>query len=270
MPTDPLRSLIKAMFVMLVLAAAALFVHFIRATAVEQQRREAAVRRQDAEEMERYEREREKVRRERTLSSAEMTETRTKERAALEAIEAKKKPFDVGQAFEAVRIKAEAGDPDAQALLGYIYLHGMPAVLSVNPKTFGISCSSPHASALIGEDIVPRLSDTRFVGFPRLNQDLSTGLMWYERAAAQGHHDSQASLAAAYAYGPGKEYDGGFDGYKWCLISYQTPWPERFVSRDGHTDASRQLCRDRYERSLSVEYQTMARKAAEAFRPVKE
>lgn len=269
MAPNPLKPLITGMFFMLALTAAVLFAHFLRVTMIEQEERREAARQSMAIETKRRFQEREKTAQEMAQPSAKVAEARAKERAQLEEIQAKKPAIDVGAAFGKLRRKAEAGDAEAQALMGYIHLRGMDAVLRVDPKTFGVSSSTKHATALIGQDIGPLFFNTRFTAIPRMPQDRATGMMWYDRAARQGHLDAQASLASAYAYGP-TPVSKFVDGYQWCLIADQKPWPTDYPSLDGNTTLSRQRCRDMFERKLTDEEKALARKGAEAFRPTKE
>ena len=269
MAPNPFKPLIAGMFVMLAVAAATLFAHFIRLAEIEQRERREAFNRNAAAENERRWKERQKATEEKAQAAAKISAARAQERAALEAAYAKRQPFDVGTAFGKLRRRAETGDPDAQTLMGYIHLHGMDHVLRVDPQTFGTSGSPKHASALIGQDIQPLFFNTRFEAIPRIPEDRATGLMWYDRAARQGHRDAQASLATAYTYGP-TTAAGQTNGYMWSLLANQQAWPEGYQSRDGVTATSRQRCHDILERKLTDDQKAAARKAAAAFRPYKE
>jgi hypothetical protein len=246
MAPNPFKPLIAGMFVMLAVAAATLFAHFIRLAEIEQRERREAFNRNAAAENERRWKERQKATEEKAQAAAKISAARAQERAALEAAYAKRQPFDVGTAFGKLRRRAESGDPDAQTLMGYIHLHGMDHVLRVDPQTFGTSGSPKHASALIGQDIQPLFFNTRF-----------------------GHRDAQASLATAYTYGP-TTAAGQTNGYMWSLLANQQAWPEGYQSRDGVTATSRQRCHDILERKLTDDQKAAARKAAAAFRPYKE
>jgi len=194
-----------------------------------------------------------------------VAEVSPEQQAVLDALQAKKRPMDIGAAFDRLRRKAEAGDPDAQALLGFIFLHGLNKVISVDSRTYGVKASTRHASALLGEDIRPRLADTRFVSIPYVPSDRPQGLYWYERAANQGNRGAQASLAAAHM-----GYATTLQGYKWALIATRDPWPDDYVSPDGHNVASVENFRFFMERENSPSSKAEARRQAEAFQPKKE
>ncbi len=266
MAADPLKPLIKGMFAMVLVVAAVLYVRQMQLELEEQLATQRAANRRIDEERRRRETADEQARLEAVQAASKVAEARARERAALEAVEAKKRPLDVGQAFGELRRKAEAGEADAQALMGYVCLRGMDEVLRVDPRTFGVSCSAPHASALIGQDIGPRLFDTRFVGIPRLAAVRADGLAWYRRAARQGHADAQASLAVAFAYGP----DGGdalTEGFQWCLLAEQAAGETGRPSRDGNNAISLRRCHEAFDRRLSAEQKAAARASVAAFRP---
>lgn len=272
MAQDPLKPLIRGMLAMIVIVAAVFFVHALRQVMLEEQRRIEANDKANKAMQEKWRQEREAAelqarrrREEAAAQSAAVAQARARDRAALDALQAKKRPMDVGAAFGRLRRKAEDGDPDAQALMGYIFLHGMSSVLAVDPSTHGVTASTKHASALIGEDIGPRMFDTRFESIPLIPANRTHGMHWYDRAARQGHRDAQASLASA---------DIGnstpFEGYRWALIATRTPWPNDYVSRDGHTQASILRCRTLLEQGLSADNKAEARRQAAEFKPIKE
>lgn len=257
----------------MILVAAAVFAgHALRQVVLEEQKRAEANEQARKAMQEKWRQEREaadraaKARREQEAADVrKSTEARAKERADLEALQSKKRPMDVGAAFGRLRRKAEGGDPDAQALMGFIFLQGMQKVLAVDSRTYGVTASTKHASALLGEDIRPRLFDTRFVSIPYVPSDRPQGLYWYERAAKQGHRGAQASLAAAHM-----GYATTLQGYTWALIATRTPWPDDYVSLDGHNQASVENFRFFMERENSADSKAEARRRAEAFKPTPE
>lgn len=272
MAQDPLKALIRGMLAMILIVAAVFAVYALRQVVLDEQKRSEANREASKSMREKWRQEREaaelqarRLREEAAGKSKEVAQARARDRAALDALQAKKRPIDVGAAFGKLRRKAEDGDPEAQSLMGFIFLHGMSKVLSVDPLTYGVTASTPHASALIGEDIGPRMFDTRFESIPLIPANRTHGMHWYDRAARQGHRDAQASLAVA---------DIGnttpFEGYRWALIATLTPWPNDYVSRDGHTQASILRCRTLLEQGLSAGNKAAARRQAAEFKPIKE
>ena len=269
MAQDPLRPLIRGMLAMILIGAAVLAVHALRQVVLEEQRRIEANNKANKAMQEKWRQEREaaelQARRRREEAAAQATavaQARARDRAILDALQAKKRPMDVGAAFGRLRRKAEGGDPDAQALMGYIFLHGMSSVLAVDPRTYGCSASSKHASALIGEDIGSRMFDTRFESIPTLPADRNQGLLWYQRAAYQGHRGAQASLAEAHLGQP-----TAFLGYQWALIATKTPWPKDLVTMDGHNQASIEKILAMLEKQTEADLKAKARDQAQAFKP---
>lgn len=273
MAQDPLKPLIQGMLAMILIVAAVFFVHALRQVMLEEQRRIEANDKANKAMQEKWRQEREAAelqarrrREEAAAQSAAVAQARARDRAALDALQAKKRPMDVGAAFGRLRRKAEGGDPDAQALMGYVFLRGMNAVITVDPSTHGVTASTKHASALIGEDIGPRMFDTRFESVPILPANRAQGLQWYERAASQGHRGAQASLAAAHVGHP----PSAFLGYKWALIATKTPWPKDFISMDGDTQASVERARVWLESQTAADIRSKVRAEAEAFKPTPE
>jgi TPR repeat protein len=268
----PLKPLILGMLGMMLVAVAVSMFEGVRQLAVEEQRRGEANKRanramqQNRIQARAADENETPIRREKKPDALpKVIEVSREEQAALDALQAKKRPVDIGAAFDRLRRKAEAGDPEAQALLGFIFLHGLNKVISVDSRTYGVKTSTKHASALLGEDIRPRLADTRFVSIPYVPSDRPQGLYWYERAANQGHRGAQASLAAAHM-----GYATTLQGYKWALIATRVPWPDDYVSLDGHNVASVENFRFFMERENSPSSKDEARRLAEAFQPKKE
>lgn len=272
MAPNPLKPLIQGMMVMLIVALAVLLAYGLRLIVIEEERRTEAALKANQEMQEKWRQQQtaadQKVRRQREEAAAQAKAAeaaRARDRAALDALQAKKRPLDVGAAFGRLRRKAEGGDPDAQALMGFIFLLGMNNVLAVDPRTYGVTASTKHASALIGEDIGPRMFDTRFESIPTLPPNRIQGLQWYERAAYQGHRGAQASLAAAHVGHP-----TAFIGYKWALVASKTPWPKDFVTMDGHSQRSIQQALVSLEKETEADIRAEIRAEAEAFKPALE
>lgn len=272
MANAPLKPLIRGMFLMALVAMVALLGHSAWQAILAERRRVEAIEQADKAMQEKWRLEREaadRAEQARRAQEGNLTRqtaaARTKERAELDALQAKKRPLDVGAAFGRLRRKAEGGDPDAQALMGFIFLHGMNQVLSVDPRTYGVTASTRHASALLGEDIGPRLFDTRFVAIPFVPANRAQGLYWYERAAYQGHRDAQASLAKAHV---GQQT--AYLGYRWALVLAKSPWPKDYVSVDGNTAASVEQSRAQLEKETEADLKAEARSQADAFKPTPE
>ncbi len=91
-------------------------------------------------------------------------------------------------------------------------------------------------------------------------------LVWYRRAAEQGHPDSQASLAMAYADGIGVPRDL-VEAYKWLdLAAENIPAPRRRLNFEGiRADLIKQ--RDALARRMTRAQIAEARRLAEAWNP---
>jgi TPR repeat protein len=274
MAANPLKPLIKGMFVMLAVAAVVLFAYFARLTLIAEQERVSESQKRSKEVNERFRREMEadqraiKLRREQEAARAkEAAERRAKEDASFAAAEAKKRPVDIGVAFGNARRKAEAGDAEAQNLLGVIYHKGMDQVIHLDPGTHGMRISPLVLSALTGEDLSRgAMPSIRFVSIPVLPANSQEAVRWLERAALQGHREAQATLASLLFY----TLQDSVAGYKWSLIADANPTASTDGKLDGHTPASRKLLRERLLLKLTQEQVAEAEKKAKAFEPKKE
>jgi TPR repeat protein len=274
MAPNPLKPLIKGMFVMLAVAAVVLFAYFARLTLIAEQERVAESQKRSKEINEGFRRKAvaeataAKLRREQEAARAKETaERRAKEDATFAAAEAKKRPVDVGVAFGKARRNAEAGDADAQNLLGVIYHKGMDAVIHLNPDTHGMQISPHVLSALTGEDLSRgSMPSIRFVSIPVIPANSQEAVRWLERAALQGHHEAQATLASLLFY----TLQDPVTSYKWSLIADANPTASTDGKLDGHTPASRKLLRERILQKLTPDQKAESEKKAMAFVAKKE
>ncbi len=274
MAANPLKPLIKGMFVMLAVAAVVLFAYFARLVLIAEQERVAESQKRSKEINERFRREMEenqratKLRREQEAARAkEAAERRAKEDASFAAAEAKKRPIDVGVAFGNARRSAETGSADAQNLLGVIYRLGMDQVIHLDPGTHGMQFSPHVLSALTGEDLSRgAMPSIRFVSIPVIPANSQEAGRWLERAALQGHREAQATLASLLYY----TLHDPVAAYKWSLIADADPAASTEGKLDGHTPASRKLLRERLLQKLTQEQVAEAEKKAKSFVPKKE
>lgn len=263
MTDQPLKPLIRGMFVMTLVAAAALFIRSLRQELVEEMRQLEA----DENARQEQRRDEQQAADRRTMEEAARSSPgRRLDRATLEAIQAKKRPLDVGARFGLIRRQAEQGDPNSQHLLGRIYLRGMDDVLQVNPSTYGLSYSLPAAAALTGvANFSKSADDLNFINLPRIPEDTHEAARWYERAARQGHREAQSSLAYLYYYMPDYVL-----GYKWALISDGQPVLPEELKLESHTSDWRKAMREELAEKLTPVQKGAAERLAEGFRPQKE
>ncbi len=172
-----------------------------------------------------------------------------------------RRKIDVGALYDTLRKNAEAGDPDAQFLMGVIMTKGMKGVVSGET---GAMVFTVYFPALIGEPM-PQLHEVNVTNVPVVPADPPAGRRWYERAARQGQTEAQVWLAYDLSQkGPQLE------GLTWILIA------DRIRSAGGraptwdYTDAMRDNLRESFQRYLSDKDESEARRRADAFRPVPE
>ena len=178
-----------------------------------------------------------------------------KERARLA-----RRKIDVGALYDTLRKNAEAGDPDAQFLMGVILTKGMEDLVSGDA---GAMMFSVHFPALIGEPM-PDLQTVNIVNIPAVPADPPASVRWYERAARQGHAEAQVRLADDLA-DKGRHQEG----LTWILIADRNrATGTKPTMLDYHTyTAWRNNLREMFERKLSDKDEAEARRRADAFRP---
>jgi TPR repeat protein len=272
MAANPLKPLIKGMFVMIAVAAVVLFAYFARLALIAEQERIAEAQKRSKEINDGFRRKAvaeataAKLRREQEATRAkDAAERRAKEDASFAAAEAKKRPVDVGVAFGNARRSAEAGDADAQNLIGVIYHKGMDAIIHLDPGTHGMQFSPQVLSALTGEDLSRgSMPSLRFVSIPVIPANSQEAVRWLERAALQGHREAQSTLASLLFY----TLQDPVSSYKWSLIAdADAPTDGKLT---GHTPASRRLLRERLLQKLTQDQKAESEKKAKAFQPKKE
>jgi TPR repeat protein len=274
MASNPLKPLIKGMFVMLAVAAVVLLATVARLALIAEQERVAESQKRSKEINEGFRRKMEadqqasKLRREQEAARAkDAAERRAKVDASFAAAEAKKRPVDVGVAFGNTRRKAEAGDADAQHLLGVIYHKGMDTVIHLDQGTHGMQLTPQVLSALTGEDLSRgAMPSIRFVSIPVIPANPQEAVRWLERAALQGHREAQATLASLLFY----TLQDSVAGYKWSLIADAGPDASMEGKLTGHTPASRKLLHERLLQKLTPDQKAESEKKAKAFVAKKE
>ncbi|MFM9146924.1 MAG: hypothetical protein ACKORI_02190 [Verrucomicrobiota bacterium] len=172
-----------------------------------------------------------------------------------------RRKIDVGALYEALRKNAEAGDPDAQFLMGVIMTKGMKGVVSGET---GAMVFTVYFPALIGEPM-PQLHEVNITNVPMVPADPPAGRRWYERAARQGQTEAQVWLAYDLS-----QKGLHLEGLTWILIA------DRIRSAGGraptwdYTDAMRDNLRESFQRQLSDKDEAEARRRADAFKPAPE
>jgi TPR repeat protein len=110
---------------------------------------------------------------------------------------------------------AEVGVPDAQYLLGVMYLN-----LMVEPPEQSSALLMIEAAAESGYLPAQTELARMYRAGDGVEQDFTKMMSWYERAAEQGDVGAQLFVADGYGYGYGVEPDL-VEAYKWYEIAIQ-------------------------------------------------
>lgn len=271
MAANPFKPLIVGTFIMLAVTTGVIFVDLVLDAKAEQERRRAENQKRYAEESARRQREfeqreaearqrREKQAEERRLA-AEASAKAEKERreAAAKAEQAKRRPIDVTAAFTKKLHQAQAGDPNAQHLIGYIYYLGMDRIVETSGNGLAIYRRTV-VTMLIGED--PEFRP--LVSAPTFKRNDEVAAKWFERAALQGHRGAQTYLGITNA-GRGK-YDLA---YLWMLIADGPALPDE-INLPLPPVAARNSMKDNFRKKLTPEQVAEAEKKAKEFKAKKE
>ncbi len=274
MAANPFKPLIVGTFIMLAVTTGVIIVDLVLDAKAEQERRHAENQKRYAEESARRQREfeqreaearqrREKQAEERRLA-AEASAKAEKERreaaeAAAKAEQAKRRPIDVTAAFTKKLHQAQAGDPNAQHLIGYIYYLGMDRIVETSGNGLAIYRRTV-VTMLIGEDPEIRL----LVSAPTFKRNDEVAAKWFERAALQGHRGAQTYLGITNA-GRGK-YDLA---YLWMLIADGPALPDE-INLPLPPVAARNSMKDNFRKKLTPEQVAEAEKKAKEFKAKKE
>lgn len=275
MAPNPLKPLMKGLFVMLALAGAILLVHLARVSLLEQEQRRVETQKRYNEENERRNREAEKLQAEaRQRREREAEERRAQAAAAAAAparaatnapanpADAKRRIVDLRAAFDKTVHRAASGDPHAQYLLGYLYLVGMDKIVQVRDAKLFIY-NRLVVTTLTGEDP----SDIRLVSVPAFSSDRKVAEKWLERASLQGHRGAQIMLATSLL----TDIKGDdAPAYRWLLTSEGPPLIPDEVRFFNPPPASRASMKENVRRRLSPEQVAEAEKMAKEFQPKKE
>ncbi len=274
MAANPFKPLIVGTFIMLAVTTGVIIVDLVLDAKDEQERRHAETQKRYAEESARRQREfeqreaearqrREKQAEERRLA-AEASAKAEKERreaaeAAAKAEQVKRRPIDVTAAFTKKLHQAQAGDPNAQHLIGYIYYLGMDRIVETSGNGLAIYRRTV-VTMLIGEDPEIRL----LVSAPTFKRNDEVAAKWFERAALQGHRGAQTYLGITNA-GRGK-YDLA---YLWMLIADGPALPDE-INLPLPPVAARNSMKDNFRKKLTPEQVAEAEKKAKEFKAKKE
>ncbi len=113
-----------------------------------------------------------------------------------------------------MRPKAEAGDAEAQYVLGLIYEGGIG--VEASPKDaytwYEKAMNQGHAAATTA------IGDLFFDGAPGVDPDPSMAAFWYLKAAEMGDGMAQAKMGYAYAIGLAVQQDTAL-AYYWLMRS---------------------------------------------------
>ena len=134
------------------------------------------------------------------------------------------------------RLDAESGDPEAQSVLGYMYLTGEGSVL----QDYSMALSWFSKAAEQGNWFAQfKLGEMYYYGVG-VNQNYAEALKWYRKSAAQGIMKAEFSVANMYRNG-----EGGEPNYKLALKWYQ-------VSAEKGFSNSQYRLADMYHEGLGV------------------
>jgi len=274
MAPNPLKPLIVGTFLMLAAIGGVLFANLLRTAAIEQERRHAETQKRYAEESARRQREfeqretearqrREKEAEQRRLAAEAATKAEKERREAAEATakaeKAMREPIDLAAAFGRKLHQAQAGDPSAQFLIGYVYNLGMDRIVGVRDNRLTIY-NRTVITKLTGEELAIK----PLVSVPTFARNDEVAAKWFERAAQQGHQGAQAYLGMAKA-GRG-QYEQAF---LWMLISVG-PSPHNEVDLLAPPIGVRNSMKDNYRSRLTPEQVAEAEKKAKEFKAKKE
>ena len=274
MAANPFKPLIVGTFIMLAVTTGVIFVDLVLDAKAEQERRHAENQKRYAEESARRQREfeqreaearqrREKATEERRLA-AEAAAKAEKERreaaeAAAKAEQLKRQPIDLTAAFTKKVNQAQAGDPNAQYLVGFIYYLGMDRIVGMRDNRLTVY-NRTVVTMLIGEELAIK----PLVSLPTFKRNDEVAAKWFERAALQGHRGAQTHLGISNA-GRGK-YD---QAYLWMLISDGPALPGEINLPQAPAEV-RNSMKENFRKRLTPEQVADAEKKAKEFKAKKE
>lgn len=266
MASNPLKPLIKGMFAMLFLAAAVMFIHFVRDAIDAEQRRAAASRQRIAESKRQTQAEHDRIqaeiaRNKQALQARREQEAAAARKAAAAAAE-EKLTFDVSAGFQKMLHRAAAGDPHAQYLVGYVYFVGMDRIVLVRDSK--VVAQNPIVLTALNGGM---LGSRQIVSPPTFKRDQKVASTWLERAAVQGHRGAQVLLAMTHLN------NGQGDrklAYQWLLACEGPPILPNELRLSNPPPAVIASMKENVRKSLTPEQVADAEKQAKAFQPKKE
>ncbi len=285
MAANPLKPLIKGVFFMGLIAVATLAGLWVLG---EKREHDAQFARRLAENQQRIQEQAARYKAENETRRKQIEEADHRAFVAREAAEAKRKAelatrrkIDVSQRVEALRLKAEDGDPESQYLYGWLKRFGTGGLGDFNPDGTARQLRPMVAYPVLGENLTGKLQEVLFVGLPEITRDETAALSWFERAALQGHDESQYEMARYHSFaGPALDV---VEAYKWYLLGHTS-----YLDSTGLPHSTRRLGEDgriRHEslpsdarpyvppgliNQLTPEQKAEAQKRAKAFVPRKE
>ena len=284
-PANPLKPLIVGMAVMGTLALVTLAGNWILAESREADERAA---RRIAEQQRKFQEQEARYKAENEARRKEIQEADHRAFVAREAAEAKRKAelaarrkINVSERVEALRLKAEDGDPESQYLYGCLKRFGLTGLGDFNPDGTARQFRPLVAYPVLGENFGGKLHEVLFVDLPEITRDETAAMSWFERAALQGHDEAQYEMAHYHSFdGPGRD---AVEAYKWYLLGRTTYLDSkglihttRRLGKDGRIQheplppGSRPYVPPALVDTLTPEQRAEAQKRAKAFVPRKE
>ena len=135
----------------------------------------------------------------------------------------------------AMRVKANAGDADAQWFLGYAYDIGQGV-----PQDSTQAVAWYRKAAEQGDALAQTLLGLAYDKGQGVPQDYTQAVAWYRKAAEQGDAYAQNSLGGMYRLGQGVPQDY-VESHKWRNLAVSRvahPSPDKPLRCEDHVDAT--------------------------------
>ena len=114
----------------------------------------------------------------------------------------------------ALRVKANAGDAEAQWLLGLLYANGQGGV----PQDYAQGVAWYRKAAEQGYAAAQSHLGFAYANGQGVPQDYAQSVAWYRKAAEQGYSEAQSKLGSKYILGQGVPQDY-VESYKWFNLA---------------------------------------------------
>jgi TPR repeat protein len=163
---------------------------------------------------------------------------------------------DYAKALKLARPLADAGDPRAQAIVGFAYYRGRGVTHDDAEAAKWLHRAADQADAPARFTLGVMYGEGR--GVP---QDFAEAAQWYRLAAEQGDAQAQYNLGLAYARGEGVTQDA-VQAHMWFNLA-----AARFPATDTRNRAAAVKNRDTVASEMSSEQLSEAQKRALAWKP---